>query len=126
MLTTPEPRFYVLGSKSYGRSSSLLQTNLAWVCMHVLTTAPSLPHRYGRSSSLLQTNLAWVCKQVLTTAPSLPHRYGRSSSFLLTIGHKQVQAVVGMLSAEMGDRLRPKPAPGAAPGVAPPTTPPAP
>ena len=97
MLTTPEPRFYVLGSKSYGRSSSLLQTDLAWVCMHVLTTAPSLPHRYGRSSS-----------------------------FLLTIGHKQVQAVVGMLSAEMGDRLRPKPAPGAAPGAVPPTPPPAP
>ena len=43
LLTTPEPRFYVLGSKSYGRGSA----------------------------------------------------------FLLTIGQKQVEAVVGMLSAEL-------------------------
>ena len=59
-------------------------------------------------------------------ALSSPLRYGRSSSFLLTVGHQQVQAVVGMLSAEMGDRLRPKPAPGAAPGAVPPTPLPAP
>ena len=32
---------------------SLLQTDLAWVCMHVLTTAPSLPHRYGPVSGSL-------------------------------------------------------------------------
>ena len=43
LLTTPEPRFYVLGSKSYGRSSS----------------------------------------------------------FLLSLGHQQVSAVVGMLQAEL-------------------------
>jgi hypothetical protein len=42
------------------------------------------------------------------------------------VGHQQVQAVVGMLSAEMDDRLRPKPAPGAAPGAVPPTPLPAP
>ncbi len=44
LLRTPEPRFYVLGAKSYGRNSA----------------------------------------------------------FLLTIGHKQVEAVVGMLEAELG------------------------
>ena len=32
---------------------SLLQTDLAWVCMHVLTTAPFLPHRYGPVSGSL-------------------------------------------------------------------------
>ena len=94
LLLTPEPNFFILGSKVRRRASPTTQTPHAPPPIHEAAL------RASEDTQLALRTAAACRRRSMTAMPVAPAQaYGRASSFLLTHGHEHVKAVVDMLKA---------------------------